>query len=255
MRSILIVAPLAAIAVAACSAGAQPGEERASGEQGRRDFQVGAFQAVSLEGSHDVVVTVGGQPSVRAEGDAEALERLEISVENGSLRISSERRSGWSWRRNRGRVTVYVTAPALNAASIGGSGDMRIDRVRAEAFRASIGGSGNMEIVALQARRAAFSVAGSGNVRAAGQAEEADVSVAGSGDLALEGLATRRADVSIVGSGDVAISASESVDASIMGSGDVTVTGNARCTVSKMGSGDVHCANRAGGEAATGIDP
>lgn len=249
MRSILIIAPLAAIAAAACSAGAQPGEERSgeerSAEQGRRDFQVGAFEAVSLEGAHDVVVTVGGQPSVRAEGDAEALERLEISVENGSLRISSERRSGWSWRRHRGRVTVYVTAPSLNAASIGGSGDMRIDRVQAEAFRASIGGSGNMEIAALQARRAAFSVAGSGNVRAAGQAEEADVSVAGSGDLALEGLATRRADVSIVGSGDVAIQASESVSASIMGSGDVTVTGNARCTVSKMGSGDVHCANRA----------
>lgn len=241
MRSILIVAPLAAVA-AACSAGARQGEED-SGEQGRRDFQVGAFESVSLEGSHDVVVTVGGEPSVRAEGDAEALEWLEIGVENGSLRISSERRSGWSWRRNRGRVTVYVTAPSLNAAAIGGSGDMRIDRVQAERFRASIGGSGNMEIGALQARQASFSVAGSGNVRASGQAEEADVSVAGSGDLALEGLATRRADVSIVGSGDVSIRASESVDASIMGSGDVNVTGGARCNVSKMGSGDVRCAS------------
>ena len=117
-----------------------------SGAQGRRDFQVGAFEKVALEGSHDVVVTVGGQPSVRAEGDSEMIERLDIRVEDGSLKIGTRREDeGW-FRRHRGRVTVYVTAPALNGASIGGSGDMRIDRVQAQRFAAAVAGSGDMEI-------------------------------------------------------------------------------------------------------------
>jgi hypothetical protein len=240
MRKLMAFGPILVFA-AACSAGAQPGERAASGESSQRSFEVGAFERVSLEGSHDVVVTVGGAPSVRAEGDADAIARLEISVENGALKIGTRRESNWSLRRHRGNVTVYVTAPSLNGAAIGGSGDMRIDRVESQRFAASIGGSGDMEIGALRARQANFSVAGSGGIRAAGSAEEADLSIAGSGSLSLESLETRRTDVSVVGSGDVSIRASETVDASIMGSGDVVVHGAARCTVSKMGSGDVRC--------------
>ena len=244
MRNLLAIAPIAILA-AACSAGAREGDERPSGAQGQRAFEVGAFESVSLEGSHDVIVTVGGAPSVRAEGDAEALERLDIRVENGNLKIRNRRRGGGGWfsRHRGGHVTVHVTAPALTAASIGGSGDMRIDRVEAPNFAASIGGSGDMAIGALRARRASFSIAGSGGIRAAGQAEEADISIAGSGGVSAGALETRRAGVSIVGSGDVSLRASEAVDGSIMGSGDVHVTGAARCSVSKMGSGDVHCGN------------
>jgi len=238
MRKLLAIGSVAILA--ACSAGAQEGHDAPSGAQGRRDFTVEAFQSVSLEGSHDVVVAVGGAPSVRAEGDAEAIERLDIRVENGNLKIGTRRNDNW-FSRHRGHVTVHVTAPALNAASIGGSGDMRIDRVEAPRFAASIGGSGDMEIGALRARQASFSIAGSGGIRAAGQAEEADISIAGSGSVSGESFETRRADVSVVGSGDVSLRASESVDASIMGSGDVTVHGNARCNVSKMGSGDLRC--------------
>ncbi len=238
MRQLLVIA--SALAVAACSANAQRGEDGPRGAQDRRDFTVGDFRSVSLEGSHNVVVTVGEAASVRAEGDARIIERLDIRVENGALKIGT-RRGNWLSGMRGGHVTVYVTAPAIDAASIGGSGDMRIDRVQAASFNASIGGSGDMEIGALQAREASFSIAGSGGIRASGRAETAEVSIAGSGNVALDALETRRADVSVVGSGNVSIRATETVDASIMGSGDVTVRGSARCTVSRMGSGDVHC--------------
>ena len=237
----LAIVPLAL--AAACSSGNAQGDDnrRQSEAQGRRAFQVGAFEKVSLEGPHDVVVTVGGQPSVRAEGDAEAIERLDIRVENGALKIGTRRESrGW-FRRHRGGVTVYVTAPALSGASIGGSGDMRIDRVEAQRFAASIAGSGDMEIGALRARQAEFDIAGSGAIRASGQAEQASLSIAGSGDLALDGLQTRRASVSVAGSGDVAVQASEAVEGSIVGSGNINVRGGARCTVSKLGSGNLNC--------------
>lgn len=222
---------------AACSVGAQTS---GGGAQGQRSFQVGAFQSVSLEGSHDVIVTVGGAPSVRAEGSQEMLDRLDIRVENGALRIGTER-GNWNWFGRSGHVTVYVTAPALQAASIGGSGDMRIDRVESQRFAASIAGSGDLQIGALRAGQASFDIAGSGGIRAAGAAESAEISIAGSGDVALGELQTRRARVSIMGSGDVALQASEMVEGSIMGSGNVSVRGGARCSISKMGSGDINC--------------
>lgn len=238
MRKLLVIA--SALAVAACSANAQRGEDEPSGEQTRRDFQVGRFRSVSLEGASDVVVAVGGPASVRAEGDSRAIEQLDIRVENGALKIGTRRDGMFSWGRH-GRATVYVTAPALDGASIGGSGDMRIDRIQAANFNGSVAGSGDMEITTLQARQAHFDLAGSGGIRAAGRAEALDISIAGSGNIALDALEARRAAVSIAGSGDVSLRATEAVQGSILGSGDVTVHGTARCSVSKLGSGDVRC--------------
>ena len=226
------------LALGACTS---RGEERDSQRPGaQRSFQVGEFQSVSLEGSHNVVVAVGGAPSVRAEGDAEDIERLDIRVDEGALRIGYDREGWFNFRRG-GSVTVYVTAPALNGATIAGSGDMRIDRVHGDRFDAEIAGSGDLEIGALQARRAVFAIAGSGNISAAGTAEQADVSIAGSGSVSLDRLQTRRTSVSVAGSGDISVRASEAVEGEVMGSGDVTVHGTARCSIQKMGSGDVRC--------------
>lgn len=238
MRKLLAIASIFALSTA-CSVNARQDDNSPRGAQGQRDFTVGTFDSVSLEGANDVVVAVGAAPSVRAEGDAEAIERLDIRVEHGVLKIGN-RRDSW-FGRHHGRATVHVTAPALKAASIGGSGDMRIDRVEARRFDASIGGSGDMEIGALSAAQTHFSIAGSGGIRAAGRGQRTEISIAGSGSVAAGGFETRDAEVSVVGSGDVDLRATGTVEASIMGSGDINVRGGAQCSVSKMGSGDVNC--------------
>lgn len=239
----------AMIVLGACSSA--NGERGQSGQNGdheqggarsaatQRNFPVGPFQAVALEGSHDVVVTVGGEPAVRAEGDAEALDRLDIRVEGDTLHVG-QKRGSWIGG-HRGRVTVYVTTPTLSKAALEGSGDLRIDRVQADDFEARLAGSGDIEIGTMQAARAKFSIAGSGDIQASGTSEEAQIDIAGSGDVDLDGLTTRRARVSVAGSGNISLQASEAVEGSLMGSGDLNVRGSARCAVSKMGSGDIRC--------------
>ena len=242
MRAALLT--LSTLVLAACNmtADAQRGEAApATGAGTERSYQVAAFDQVSLGGPHNVIVTVGGPPSVRAEGEERELERLEIRVEGGRLHIGQREGSSWSLRGHDSAVTVHVTVPALSKAAIGGSGDMRIDTVQGRAFEASIGGSGDMEIGSLRVEDARFSVAGSGNIRVAGQAARSHATIAGSGDIDASTLESRTAEVSVVGSGDVSVRATETADVSVMGSGDVTVAGPARCTVRKMGSGEVNC--------------
>jgi hypothetical protein len=239
------VALVSALILAACNvvADAQENGGEGSGRSGQRSFDVGRFDAVSMGGAYDVVINVGPAHSVRAEGDEDELARMEVRVEDGDLRIGRKKGDRWSigWRRGRRPVTVYVTTPTLRAASIGGAGDMRIDRVEGRAFDASIGGAGDMRIDALEVDRASFSIAGAGGISAVGHARTADISIAGSGDMNLDRLESRTADISIVGSGDVRARAVETADISIMGSGDVTLGGGAKCNVSKMGSGNVRC--------------
>jgi hypothetical protein len=238
MRAALALIP--AMMLGACNH-AQGGTHDGDHRKISQSFPVGAFTKVALGGSADVVVTVGGPPSVRAEGDAERIGRMDIRVEGDQLMIGSKRH-GWNWGSGKGgAVTVYVTVPSLAAAEIGGSGDMKIDKVQGGNFAASIGGSGDMQIASLQTGEASASIAGSGSITAGGKAQHATLSIAGSGDIDLGNLESRTATVSMVGSGNAAIKAVESADVSIMGSGDVTVSGGGKCKVSKMGSGSVNC--------------
>ena len=240
MRGAMMLVPL--LVLGACGTGGAHEQSGASGQAGRRDFQVGAFDRVELAGSQNVIVKVGGAPSAYAEGDTGLLERLEVRVENGVLRIG-QKKGKWSfgWSRDRGPITVHVTAPSLRGAEVAGSGDIRIDKVQGETFAGSIAGSGELEIAALTAKSTSFAIAGSGGVSAAGAADSTEISIAGSGDVRAAGLQVKRAKVSIAGSGNVEAKAVETADISIMGSGDVVITGGARCNVNKMGSGEARC--------------
>jgi hypothetical protein len=243
MRTLLIVASTCVLAACNMAADAQDGERSGSGRTTQQSYTVGEFDGVALAGAQNVVVTVGGAPSVRAEGDAETIERLDIRVEDGTLRIGMKKGTRWNvdWHNDRAPVTVYVTAPRLSSAAVAGSGDMTIDKVEGDRFKASVAGSGDLAIASLRVGEADFSIAGSGDIRASGSAGRTDISIAGSGDVDLGGVESRSAEVSIVGSGDVRARASETADVSIMGSGNVTMAGTARCSVSKRGSGDVRC--------------
>jgi hypothetical protein len=240
MRSAILAAIVpAALALGACASG--DGKEGEGGARaGQRSFAVGEFDRIVLAGSQEVIVTVGGPASVRAEGDERALERLEIEVDGGRLRIGSRRGGSWFGGSRRG-VTVHVTVPSLTGAELAGSGEMRIDRIEGNSFEGGLAGSGELEIGAVRVEQARFSIAGSGNIRAAGSAGQANVRIAGSGDADLSGLESRTAEVSVLGSGDAQLRATETAQVTVMGSGDVTIQGGARCSVEKRGSGDVHC--------------
>jgi len=238
---------MSTMVLAACNMGAnaQEGErsEQGGGQMTQRTYQLAGFDAVASAGSQDVIVTVGGAHSVRAEGDSRVLDRLDIRVEDNTLKIGAKKGSNWSdlFKGDHPKTRIMVTMPAIRSAAVAGSGDMKVDRAQGERFDASIAGSGDIEVGQMQVRDAKFSVAGSGNIKANGTAEKSTTSVAGSGDIDIGGLQTRTASVSVAGSGDVRIHASETADVSIVGSGDVEVGGSARCNVSKRGSGDVRC--------------
>jgi len=236
-RRILGAVAIAALIAAGGSISAE--SVQASGVTGARDFAVGPFEAIQSAGSHNVIVTVGGAPSVRAEGDTALLEHLEVRVEGSRLRIGMK--PGFTWSGRNGRLTIRVTAPALSAVEVAGSGEVNVAPFQTARFSGEVSGSGNLMLAGVQADRAAFSIAGSGAVRALGTARQGALSIGGSGDADLAGFRVEQADVSIAGSGNARMLATRTAAVSMVGSGNVHVTGGARCSVSKMGSGDITC--------------
>jgi hypothetical protein len=246
MRGISILA--AAMVAAACTGSAstaQPaGESAAAAQIEQRDYDVRGFDGVSSVGPHRIRVSVGPAFSVHAQGTAKALERTEVVVENGVLKIEPRHDKRWQheWD-DYDAATFDVTLPRLSGATMVGSGEMTVDRVGGEQFSGSVAGSGVLDIADLSVAIANLSVAGSGDLVARGNVRSSKVSVAGSGNLRARELASGDASISVAGSGDVELTVKGEADVSIVGSGDVAVAGAARCTVSRIGSGKVDCAD------------
>jgi hypothetical protein len=242
MRAALLASVL--VLTAACGAGAQPNSGGGTGSTAAartsRNFQVGAFERISLTGAANVVVAVGGQPSVTAEGDAALIEGLDIDVVNGELRIGMK---PGTWSGSHGGLNVRVTVPGLQAAALSGAGDMHIDHVQGQAFAATVGGAGDLDIGELRVGRASFNLSGQGRLQAAGGAQQVDAALGGAGTLSLAGFEARDASVSLSGTGHVAMRATGTAQVQLSGVGDVEITGSARCTVARSGLGRVRCGN------------
>lgn len=239
-RPALLLAPLL---LAACNVSGGHGEGNEvtpAGAGGTRDYAVEGFDAVSLGGHDEVVVTVGPAASVRATGDPGELDRLDIRIDGTRLHIGRKRDIALVGRGGT-PVTVHVSVPALVKAAVGGSGNMRIDGVTGSRFEADLAGSGDMQVGRIDVSEGRFSIAGLGGITAAGRADSVHVDIAGSGDADLSALASRTARIAVVGSGDVHAQTSESADVNILGSGNVTVAGGATCAVRRHGSGEVRC--------------
>lgn len=174
-----------------------------------------------------------------------------ITVNNGELVIAEKE------NRKEPGITVlhinshtdgaelWISAPTLSAASMGGSGDFYVESdLTGKSLELSIAGSGDsklknvsltgdftyivagsgdIETGTVQARNASFSISGSGDVESRlTKVETTKLTIAGSGDGTLAFDHCGYADISISGSGDISLSGTlRSYDKSVSGSGDI----------------------------------
>ena len=208
-----------------------------------RDYPVSGFRGVDLRGPDQVTVRTGAGFSVHASGPDAALDALTVTREGDMMVIRRRQQQGWSWgwskRNNIARLVV--TLPAIERASVSGSGDLAVDRASGPRFAGQVRGSGDLRIGTLAVEQLSLAVTGSGDIRVSGKARSGDVSVTGSGNLHGEQLHLDQASVAVRGSGDVRAVVQGPAQVSIAGSGDVDLGPGARCTVSKVGSGDARC--------------
>lgn len=213
--------------------------EGADGEAWASSWSGQPFDRITLAGPDDLTFVTEGEHAVRATGDAKALKTLQYKVRNGELRIR-RKSSGWSFGDS-GDATIAVSAPALTALKLAGSGSAKVDRMAGDNVELTVAGSGDASVASISAKKLEGKIAGSGSLRLVGSADSADISIAGSGSVLGERFRSDAVDISIAGSGDVTMASEGSVEASLMGSGDVTIKGAAKCKSNSMGSGSLTC--------------
>jgi hypothetical protein len=192
-----------------------PNAIHGSGTSKTESRAVGAFSKIDLSGSPDVEVTIGPEMSVTVTADDNILPVIDTRVEGETLRIDSKQ----SYSSSIG-VKVKITAPALEAVNVTGSG--------------------NIHVAGLKAGEMGAEVTGSGNITLKGAAERLRAKITGSGDLQAGDLAAKEVRVTVTGSGNATVRAIEKLDASVTGSGDVHYSGNPPQVAKNVtGSGDI----------------
>lgn len=185
-----------------------------------QSFSYTAFDEVNASAGVDVDIKVGGGYSIRAEGDADALERLRVEQRGETLRIGRKNDRSFFTFGRKWNVTVYVTMPELTAVDVSSGADLRASGIDSGDFSASVSSGADATLSGRCGRLNADGSSGA-SLRAA--------------DLK---CTSATADVS--SGADLDIYASESVVADASSGGDITVYGGPSNTnIDKSSGGGV----------------
>ena len=205
------------------------------------------FTSVQAKGAVNVTIAQGPF-SVNVEGNLNAMDLVEVTVEKGVLLVDCSKKSARKRRDCKcdldNAPKVQVTMPELSSVGVGGSGLVTIASfAQTGAVDLAVAGSGDIKFNALTGlQQLTTSVSGSGDI-VGDNAEVVGITklaVAGSGDIRIAGR-TGKVEASVSGSGDVDASKLEAGTgvASIAGSGSIVVNTKGRLTKAISGSGKV----------------
>ena len=239
VRTLLLAATLACVAAPTPVMAWPFGGEKVEGNGSvtRQTRQVERFSGISLELPAQVELRMGSTEGITIETDDNLQRLIETEVDDGVLRIRPTKRNMNLHTRT---MKIVVNARQIERLSLGGSGTIDAEALRAPSLRFNLGGSGKIRIASLESDKVSISVGGSGDLRAnGGKTRDVSVSIGGSGNVDLGKVAADSVSVSVAGSGDATVWARQELSISIAGSGDINYYGDPQVRRSVAGSGDV----------------
>lgn len=217
MKRAMIVAAGFALLVATAGCG----QARDAGPATTAQRPISGVNAVQLETSGDLTITVGDMEQLTIEAGATVIDGLTSDVLDGTLVLGAHSGAGIG-----GSIRYTLTVPELDRIDLSGSGTVTGAAVLAGAGTLAVSGSGSATLSGLRLTDLTADLSGSGGLTVTGSATSAAVTISGSGDFDGSGLATERATVEVSGSGRARVAVSGTLAATVSGSGDVIYTGN-----------------------------
>ncbi len=224
-----------------------------------RDYDVAAFDEISIILPATVNYTVADDYSCRVTLDENLFEYLAIHTEGDKLSLGYVNEKVQHTNLTPTKFVIEISAPTIEEISMVGSGDFSFvtpyeahrlkiqtagsgsvifnEAANFHRFEMQIAGSGKLICKKLQADHLHLNVAGSGDMHIeSGTAKIADISVAGSGDVCIGSGTVKSANISVAGSGTVETRCEmELMNFNIAGSGTIRYLGDVNVSGSNMG--------------------
>lgn len=167
-----------------------------SGVPATQTRAVAPFTSVELRGSNNVILRTGKTQSVVVHADDNLISRITTRVTGSTLVIDNASGSF----STKSPMSVAVTVPAVKRVVLSGSGNIVASGETAR-LEATLLGSGNLELARLRSQDVRALLAGSGNIRVTAT-DSLDATVRGSGVIFYGGTPAH-VTTSVPGSGAV----------------------------------------------------
>lgn len=206
----------------------------------RRSFPVSSFSNIESNTIGNIIFTQSPTTSVTAEGSAELIDLLQISVKNNTLVIDSKNKV-WRNRRGNTRLEIRISSPNIREFENDGVGNVTFNgKIQTPEFKITSNGVGNFKASNVDCSRILIESDGVGNITLGGKTDYLKIDSDGVGNISTEDLDAKTAIVSSDGVGNVRVYSTESIDIEADGIGNVTYYGNpANKHISKDGIGKV----------------
>lgn len=189
-----------------------------------KTYPIQSFTSVESDVVGNIIYTQSNTVSVRAEGDKELMDRLNISEKSGVLKI--EQKGNFKSNKKQ-KLSIYISSPIINDIDTEGVGNWIMKgKVKADNLIIEFDGVGNFEALDLQSKNIKIDYEGVGNLTLGGTTDFVEIKSQGVGSINTRDLLAKKAVIKSSGVGSVKCYASESIDLTNTGVGSITYYGN-----------------------------
>ncbi len=201
------------------------------------------FDGLRFESLGEVIVTQGDVCALKIEASDALMEKMDISVVNGDLRISLKSGivdwHGLSWLKGEHKARYWVTMEAINRLALAGVGDLKVADMKGESLILDHAGAGVIRFDKVVVQNLRVKLGGLGEIQIQGETQKQSVEITGAGSYTAENLRSDIADVVLSGAGNAAVWAQEELNAKVSGAGNIKYKGQPKVSQSQSGVGRV----------------
>lgn len=209
-----------------------------------RNYSVGSFERIRVDGPFRVVLTTGTSPGAKAEGDPRITDNLEVRVEGTTLIVRAGV-NGWGEQpvaNAAGAPIIRVSTGMIRAAALIGGGDLTIiGALRGQRIELQLAGSGSVRTDGVDADQFSATVFGTGSMTLGGRAARVSLSTNGPAQMQAGNLVASDLTISTSGNGEMIAQARFTATIASDGVGSVTVLGAPACVVRGKPAGPISC--------------
>ncbi|OYY64596.1 MAG: hypothetical protein B7Y49_08790 [Sphingomonas sp. 28-62-11] len=210
-----------------------------------RNYSIGSFERIRIEGPYEVKLATGKPPSGRATGDERALDTLTLTVEGQTLIVRARPLAvGENPPSPKIPLVVTLSTPVLRSANVNGGGRLAVARMAGQRLDVAVNGAGAITVQGLEGDQLVATVIGAGTMTLAGRAGRARFQLSGPGTIDASSLVTNDLIARSEGNGELRLNARYTADVTSSGLGAIVVVGKPACKVKSAGGGPISCGSQ-----------
>lgn len=211
-----------------------------------RNYSIGSFDNIQIEGDLIVTITTGKGPSASASGTFRQLDALRFKRNGRTLRIQMNQDSKAKRVEDirAPALQIFITTSQLSDISLRGNGVVNVNMLSGRKSLYTILGSGMINAKQAQIDTLSILIRGGGNVSIdGGKINKMDAVLNGFGSINAPKLVTKILNIEHQGPANTIISVSDVANIINNGTGKIEILGKANCLIKSIGSGTILCDN------------